>query len=198
MNAAWRSCGNVTPTLVSSWVWCAGVFPTFIHSAMKRLNTATPSHVRGSKLSFELQLHYYFMRRWGWHKVIKISLISVSVKWIKTSCRAFGWFDISRNLLPAVSLSSWNWTVRLSHAPLCLFFLQWRNTLHLWTPHLSPAVILWICIGEISCQTPSGSELSKTLRRCQVENLWPGIQRRGTISPSLFVRFVHVHLPWGG
>lgn len=49
------------------------------------------------------------------------------------------------------------------------------------TPHLS-VVILWICIGGISCQTPSGSELSNTLRRCQVGNLWPGVQKGGTVS----------------
>ncbi len=65
--------------------------------------------------------------------------------------------------------------------------LRWCNTLHFWAPHLS-TVILWICIGAISCQPPSGSKLPKTLRHCQEQNLWSGIQRGGTISPSHLVR----------
>lgn len=136
--------------------WCAGewhgCFPLRSFSNEKAEQHEL-SHVHRWRLTFELRLHYYLI----WLLFFTLSGLCES----PPKTLAGLWAGLPRSL---VSSS-----------------LQWRNTLHSWVPHLS-LVILWICIGGISCQTPSGSELPDTLRRCQEGNLWPGIQRRGTVS----------------
>lgn len=148
-------CGNVTPTVVAADVQENGRGVShFVHSACIVSCPQVEAHLlAAAALLFDLIVILYFKWIvWIWDYLL----------WACPPKTLAGlWAGLPRSL---VSSS-----------------LQWRNTLHSWAPHLSP-VILWICIGGISCQTPSGSELPDTLRRCQEGNLWPGIQRRGTVS----------------
>lgn len=133
-------CGNVTPTVVAADVQENGRGVShFVHSACIVSCPQVEAHLlAAAALLFDLIVILYFKWIvWIWDYLL----------WACPPKTLAGlWAGLPRSL---VSSS-----------------LQWRNTLHSWAPHLSP-VILWICIGGISCQTPSGSELPDTLRRCQ-------------------------------
>lgn len=107
----------------------------------------------GRRSPFELRLRYYCGRRW------RRNVSEISFSWEA---------DVISLRLPAVN------SQLFSHAPS---FPSLSGDATLCT-HLS-TVILWICIEGISCQTPSGSELTETLRRCQEENSWPGSPEEG-------------------